>query len=105
MHDDDTHDDLDFAMLTPPTRPGPCKAATAPEVDPVEKRLEREREAARFIVTDLPCIDSDSKRFKVSVEALGGCTFRMSINDGATLERFMVGMGIEVKHGSGKVKV
>lgn len=48
MHDSDT-DDLDFAMLTPPTRPGPCKAATAPEVDPVEKRLERLVEAAEHI--------------------------------------------------------
>lgn len=47
-HDSDT-DDLDFAMLTQPTRPGPCKAANAPEVDPVEKRLEREREAAEHI--------------------------------------------------------
>lgn len=45
MHD---HDDLDFAMLTPPTRPGPCKAVTAPEVDPVEKRLEQEHDANFF---------------------------------------------------------
>lgn len=42
MHNDHDAADLDFAMLTPPTRPGPCKAAAAPEVDPVEKRLERE---------------------------------------------------------------
>lgn len=95
----------DFAMLTPPTRPGPCKAATAPEQDPTERRLEREREAARFIVTDLPCIDGSGTKAKVSVEALGGGTFRLQIRDAATFDRFMAGMGVEVKHGSGKVKV
>ncbi len=47
MHDDDTND-LDFAMLAPPTRPGPCKAAAAPEADPIEVRLERERTAAEW---------------------------------------------------------
>lgn len=54
MHDDDSDtDDLDFAMLTPPTRPGPCKAATAPEVDPVEKRLERLLDEAMFVAKGL----------------------------------------------------
>ena len=39
---DDVSDDLDFAMLEPAvTRP--AKAATAPERDPVEVRLERDR--------------------------------------------------------------
>jgi len=66
MHDDDT-DDLDFAMLTPTTRPGPCKAATAPEADPVERRLNEEREACRH--------------------------------------RVARAIGLEVRHGSGKVKV
>lgn len=44
-HDDisnDIHDDIDFAMLNLPSRPGPCKADKAIETDPVEKRLERE---------------------------------------------------------------
>ncbi len=83
-------DDLDFAMLTPTTRTGPCKAATTPEQDPVEKRLDRERDKARFIVTDLPCIDRDGYQAKVSVEDVGGGTFRMCV---------------EACHGSGKVKV
>lgn len=45
------HDDLAFGMFDLPTRPGPAKAATAPEQDPVERRLDRECEAARYIVT------------------------------------------------------
>ncbi len=50
MSDDhDITSDLDFAMLTTPTRPGPCKAATALETDSVEARLEREVQAAPFI--------------------------------------------------------
>lgn len=50
MHDPDSDtDDLDFAMLIPPTRPGPCKAATAPEVDPVAARLELEQVKQAFL--------------------------------------------------------
>ena len=66
MHD---HDDIDFAMFDSwgfhNTRPGPARATAAPEQDPVEKRLQEDREAARFRVL----------------------------------------AAIEVKHGSGKVKV
>jgi len=47
------HDDIDFAMLDLPTRPGPAKAATAPEQEPVERRMEREREAAPHIAAAL----------------------------------------------------
>lgn len=71
-------DDLDFAMLTPPTRPGPCKAAGAPEVDPVEERLNRERESAPFITP------------RTSADKIGA---------------FMCMLAIAVRHGSGKVKV
>lgn len=46
-------DDLDFAMLSPLTRPGPCKAATVLEVDPVEARLEREVQAAPHIAKNV----------------------------------------------------
>lgn len=42
-------DDLDFAMFDLTDRPGPAKAATAPEQDPTERRLDQEREAAPFI--------------------------------------------------------
>lgn len=47
------HDDLDFGMFELPTRPGPAKAASAPEQDPVERRLAAEREAAPFIAAAL----------------------------------------------------
>lgn len=80
MHDDHDTDDLDFAMLTPPTRPGPAKAATAPEVDPVERRLEREQEAAPNIARALMLADD-------------------------MLTRAFAMRGVEVHHGSGKVKV
>lgn len=56
-------DDIDFAMLDLPTRPGPAKASAAPEQDPVAARLEREQVKAAFL------------------------------------------RPVEVKHGSGKVKV
>lgn len=41
MHDSDT-DDLDFAMLTPPTRPGPCKAEREEYAPPREVKGGRE---------------------------------------------------------------
>jgi hypothetical protein len=50
MHD---HDDIDFTFSDLPTRPGPARAAVAPEQDPVERRLEREREAAPHIAYSL----------------------------------------------------
>ena len=56
-------DDLDFAMLTPPTRPGPCKAATSPEVDPVERRIEREAEAAPHVAEHYRMGDEVVARF------------------------------------------
>ena len=52
-HDDDTA--LDFAMFDLPTRPGPCRKATAEEQDPVAARLARERAAAAF--RPEPCIE------------------------------------------------
>lgn len=75
MHDYDA-DDLVFAMLTPPTRPGPCKAATAPEVDPVERRLERSAESSLYTYT-----------------------YRRANGETG------IATAIEVRHGSGKVKV
>ena len=81
MHDDDTDSDdlFDFAMNVLNTRPGPCKAATAPEVDPVEARLERERHAAPFV----------DHAFA-------------AVRNGRIVEHKMA---VEVRHGSGKVKV
>lgn len=70
------NDPIDFAMLTPPTRPGPCKAATAPEVDPVEKRLEDRRKQNEY-----------RREFYTTPQ-------------GQQFSRW-----VEVKHGSGKVKV
>lgn len=58
----DECDDLDFAMLTPPTRPGPCKAVTAPETAPeAEKSKKVERlppmidRAMAYIHQHAPC--------------------------------------------------
>lgn len=72
MHDTD----LDFAMLTPPTRPGPCKAATVPETDWAALDLDRDRTAAEWA--------------KFYREEMGWCVMPTAV---------------EVKHGSGKVKV
>jgi hypothetical protein len=75
MSNDINDTDLDFAMLTPPARPGPCKAATAPEVDQVEARLERERTAGEW-----------AKHFQ-----------EMGFQ--------VMPTAVEIRHGSGKVKV
>lgn len=88
MHHDEDTDDIDFAMLTPPTRPGPAKAATAPEVDPVERRLEREYLAACHIkICNLQNQSDMAREYERQV-------------------RFRMGSGaVEVRRGSGKVKV
>ena len=90
---DDT-DDLDLAMLTPPTRPGPCKSATAPEVDPVEARLERDIAAALKAREDL----RRAYRAKMLNRPVGVETDAM--RRGREMHE-----AIEVRHGSGKVKV
>lgn len=71
------HDDLDFGMFELPTRPGPAKAATAPEQDPVERR--REQALARMIA-------------KHEAEAVRNMV--------ANTQR-----GVEVRWGSGSVKI
>lgn len=68
-------DDLDFAMFDLPTRPGPAKAAAAPEQDPWECRLTSESTAAEWAAHYM------------------GLGFQC------------MQTAIEVKHGSGKVKV
>lgn len=45
--DDDEDDVLDFGMFDLPARPGPCRAASAPERDPVEARVLADRAAAQ----------------------------------------------------------
>lgn len=85
---EENEDPIDFAMLTPPTRLGPCKAAAAPEVDPVEKRLEREYlEACHIKICNLQNQADMAREYERQVR------FRMGSS------------AIEVKHGSGKVKV
>lgn len=46
--DYEDEDDLDFAMIDLPARAGPCKAVSAPEMDPVEARLHRDAAAAPY---------------------------------------------------------
>jgi hypothetical protein len=85
---DDTDD---FAMLTPPTRPGPCKAATAQEVDPVEARLEKitSRLSMKEQLAEIRARRiANEKRVRRGQAPLGADW-----------------MPIEVRHGSGKVKV
>lgn len=94
MHDHDTDDEtdsadlFDFAMTVLNTRPGPCKAATAPEVDPVEKRLEREREEAEHIIA---AVEAKTQRGPDAV-----------IN-GRVID-YKYARAVEARHGSGKVK-
>lgn len=73
-------DDLDFAMLTPPTRPGPCKAAAAPEIDPVMAKI--------IASNDRHALRDEARRVKEEKIA----------------ERMRL-RSIEIRHGSGKVKV
>lgn len=69
------HDAIDFEMTDLPTRPGPCRKAAAEETDATAARLAGEVEAAPFI----------DRRFNAA--------------------RHKANLAVEVKHGSGKVKV
>lgn len=127
MHD---HDAIDFGMLDLPTRPGPAKASAAPEQDSVEKRLDEEREAAPFRECRLKweqralkpeaTVRVHMERTRVTIERgeemHRGCMLD-SVADLTERERFVRPLEItddevrarfatvEVKHGSGKVKV
>jgi hypothetical protein len=93
MHDHD--DDLDFAMLTPPARPGPCKAATAPEVDGFEAKMDRASMESAVRNMDMPSPKHDP-----------WCGLRGSkLPCGQASNRAALRGAVEVRHGSGKVKV
>lgn len=107
--------DLDLAMLTPPTRPGPCKAAAALEADPVETRLEREVQAAPHIAEALrerasalrnrgALHTNPRSAMRQELEGRADECERVAnaLDAAATMERLV---SIEVRHGSGKVKV
>lgn len=101
MSDDTNDTDPDFAMLTPPTRPGPCKAATTPEVDPVEARLERERQAAPHI-TAATCLEYKVGNIEHNRRVFAARMAGRGLS--AELANMMADCA-EVRHGSGKVKV
>jgi|SRR5687768_13007423 len=113
-------DDLDFAMLTPPTRPGPCKVAAAPELDPVEARLELEVEAAPHVAAALNAREGLRRlyRMKMLSRPVGietnvqrrGRETHEAIRLRGRPDAIVNGIPqdhkcIEVRHGSGKVKV
>lgn len=123
MHDHDSDTDLDFAMLTPPTRPGPCKAAAAPETDSTAKRLERLVEAAEHIAAAaeakaiergaLPCnalsLRNQVRKLEIS-KALAAdvccpyCGHETGYPGRCMSCDWHASQAVEVKHGSGKVK-
>jgi hypothetical protein len=82
MHD---HDPIDFTMTDLPTRPGPCRKAAAEETDATAAALARQSEEAIHVA-----------------EAIGLRTERVE-----TLIRQADRLieAVEVKYGSGKVKV
>ena len=84
MHD---HDDIDFGMLDLPTRPGPAKASAAPETDMTAHLLEIKRTGLRFV--------------NLQREADMAYEYRRQTH--ASMGKS--GPYVEVKHGSGKVKV
>lgn len=76
-------DFIDFAMFDTPARPGPCRKAAAEETDPVAARLERERIWAEWLAHGKNSVRvvMEADRKPMSIEC------------------------VEVKYGSGKVKV
>lgn len=92
--------ELDFAMLTPPTRPGPRRAATAPEVDPVEARLEREVQAAQHIAAAIKAREDLRRAYRAKL-----LSRPVGIETDAMRRGREMHEAIEVRHGSGKVKV
>lgn len=120
-----THDDdIDFAMTDLPTRPGPTRATTAPEQDSIEKRLAREVGAAEHIAAA-----AEAKALSRGALACNALSLRNQVRQVEIAKRVAAardvccpecghehgypglcdtcGMrtAIEVKHGSGRVKV
>ena len=89
-------DFIDFAMFDTPARPGPCRKATAEESDPVAARLEykraraeriaREAEERALVAGALPC----------NATSIRTAVYRREVERPEC---------VEVKYGSGKVKV
>lgn len=78
------HDDIDFTFADLPTRPGPARATTAPEMDSKEHLLEIRRSGLRFVNLQHEADMAREYQRQVHAGKLGPC--------------------VEVKHGSGKVK-
>lgn len=104
MHDDD----IDFEMTDIATRPGPCRKAAAEETDATAVRLAGEAEAAPYIAEAVFCgcgrpeATCDKRRHACSmtpaqVEAEQAL---LRATRGWACDR-----AVEVKYGSGKVKV
>jgi hypothetical protein len=105
MHD---HDPIDFEMTDLPTRPGPCRKAAAEETDATAAALAVEVEAAPHIAEAVFCgcgrpeSTCDKRRHACSLTPAQVASEQalMRATRGWACDR-----AVEVKHGSGKVKV
>jgi hypothetical protein len=100
MHD---HDPIDFEMTDLPTRPGPYRKAAAEETDATAASLAREVEAAPHIA------EAAQRRIARAAERVVAARLQDEAEESnASGRRYMeakAALAVEVKHGSGKVKV
>jgi hypothetical protein len=100
MHD---HDPIDFAMTDLPTRPGPCRKATAEEADATAAALAREVDAAPHIA------EAAQRRIARAAERVVAARLQdeaeESNSSGRRLMEAKAALAVEVRYGSGKVKV
>jgi hypothetical protein len=105
MHD---HDPIDFAMTDLPTRPGPCRKAVAEETDATAAALAREVEAAPHIADAVGLGTADYmaacpiRIVNLQTQADMAQEYRRQVH---TTMGKRGPVAVEVKYGSGKVKV
>lgn len=100
-------DPIDFEMTDLVARPGPCRKAAAEETDATAARLERGQAASRF-VAEATCScgrlerTCDKRRIACRMSAAEVDAERAAMR---ALRGWACDRAVEVRYGSGKVKV
>ena len=87
---------MDFAMFDLPARPGHCRKAAAEEVDPIEARLAAKRARAEYLARQ-----AEERAIAAGALSCNATSIRTAVYR-YEMDRVEC---VEVKYGSGKVKV